>query len=122
MPLRRARRALRSDRSEPWCNVGGAAGAKAGDVVCFGHTHKPWHRVVEGVHFINTGSVGRPKDGEPRAGYVLRRVVESEPVGVEIVRVDYDVERAAKAIVASSLPDDFADYLRTGGRSMAVTR
>ena len=40
---------------------------------------------------------------------------------MEIVRVDYDLERAAKAIVASSLPDDFADYLRTGGKSMGVT-
>jgi len=96
-------------------------GAKAGDVVCFGHTHKPWHRVVEGVHFVNTGSVGRPKDGDARAGYVLLDV-EWEDVRVEIVRVDYDVERAAKAILASTLPDDFADYLRTGGKSLAVTR
>ena len=114
---------VHEDRPDDFLSkMGGAAGAKPGDVVCFGHTHKPWHRVVDGIHFVNTGSVGRPKDGDPRAGYVLLRVVESEPAGVEIVRVDYDVERAAKAIVASSLPDDFADYLRTGGRSMAETR
>ena len=37
------------------------AGAKAGDVLCFGHTHMPWHRIVEGIHFVNTGSVGRPE-------------------------------------------------------------
>ncbi|HEX7942342.1 MAG TPA: metallophosphoesterase family protein, partial [Gemmatimonadaceae bacterium] len=43
-------------------------GARAGDAVCFGHTHKPWHSVVDGVLFVNTGSVGRPKDGDPRAG------------------------------------------------------
>ena len=48
-----------------------ALGARAGDVVAFGHTHLPWHRVVGGVHFINTGSVGRPKDGDWRAGYVV---------------------------------------------------
>src|SRR5690606_33934085 len=40
------------------------AGARAGDVVCCGHTHLPWHRQVEGIHFVNTGSVGRPKDGD----------------------------------------------------------
>ena len=75
-------------------------GARAGDVVCFGHTHKPWHRLVEGVHFVNTGSVGRPKDGDPRAGYVLLDVTESG-VEVEFVRVEYDVEEAARGILAS---------------------
>ena len=114
---------VHEDRTNEFlAKMGTAAGARSGDVVCFGHTHKPWHRVVDGVDFVNTGSVGRPKDGDPRAGYVLLDVLESEQVGVEIVRVDYDVEQAAKTIVASSLPDDFADYLRTGGRSMAVRR
>jgi len=91
-------------------------GSRAGDVVCFGHTHKPWYRVVAGVHFVNTGSVGRPKDGDPRAGWV-QLDVDDAGVRVEHVRVTYDVERAAQAILASALPDDFADYLRTGGRS-----
>lgn len=94
--------------------MGSALGARRGDVVCFGHTHKPWRRTVSGVHFVNTGSVGRPKDGDPRAGYVLLGM-STDTVDVEFVRVAYDVERAARAIVASELPDDFADYLRTGG-------
>ena len=46
-----------------------SAGLKAGDVICFGHTHQPWHRTVGGVHFVNTGSVGRPK-GRRRPGGV----------------------------------------------------
>lgn len=92
-----------------------ALGARAGDVVAFGHTHKPWHRVVDGVSFVNTGSVGRPKDGNPKAGYVLLDV-DHDGTRAEIVRVAYDIERAARAILASDLPDDFADYLRTGGR------
>jgi len=95
--------------------VGVAVGAKRGDAVCFGHTHKPWHRVVDGVHYVNTGSVGRPKDGDPRAGYVLLDVSEGG-TSVEFVRVEYDVERAAKGILESTLPPDFAAYLRTGGR------
>jgi predicted phosphodiesterase len=92
-----------------------SVGARPGSVICFGHTHKPWHRVVDGVHFVNTGSVGRPKDGDPRAGYVLLDVT-AENVTVEFVRVAYDVEAAARAIIASELPDELADYLRTGGR------
>ena len=99
--------------------MGVAIGARAGDIVCIGHTHKPWHRVVKGVHFINTGSVGRPKDGDWRAGYVLLDVGTTEP-HVDFVRVDYDVERAAQAIIESDLPNDFAEYLRTGGKSTAA--
>lgn len=90
------------------------AGLKAGDVLCFGHTHKPWHRTVDGVYFVNTGSVGRPKDGDARAGYVLLDVGEGV-VRVDVVRVAYDVEAAARGVVAAGLPDDFADFLRTGG-------
>lgn len=95
-------------------------GARAGDVVCFGHTHKPWHRVVDGIHFVNTGSVGRPKDGDPRAGYVLLDVGADASVRVEIVRVAYDVEAAARGIMASTLPHAFAEYLRTGGRASSA--
>jgi predicted phosphodiesterase len=92
------------------------AGAKAGDVIAFGHTHKPWQKEIGGIHFVNTGSVGRPKDGDPRAGYVLLDVGVDQAVHAEFVRVPYDVERACEAIVQSTLPDDFADYLRTGGK------
>jgi len=89
-------------------------GARAGDVIAFGHTHKPWHRVVEGVHFVNTGSVGRPKDGDPRAGYVVL-VVNESGVAAELERVEYDVEEAARGIIARGLPGEFANFLRTGG-------
>jgi predicted phosphodiesterase len=104
------------DRSDEFLSgMAEGMGARAGDAICFGHTHKPWHRVVNGVHFVNTGSVGRPKDGDPRAGYVLLDVTATD-VTVEFVRVAYDVEAAARAILASELPDDFAEYLRTGGK------
>jgi len=111
---------VHEDRTDDFlAKMGAGIGARAGDVVCFGHTHKPWHRVVEGTHFVNTGSVGRPKDGDPRAGYVLLDVAADAGVRVDTVRVAYDVEAAARAIVASTLPDEFADYLRTGGRTTA---
>ena len=89
-------------------------GARAGDVISFGHTHKPWQRMVGGIQFINTGSVGRPKDGDSRACYVLVSV-EASGARVEFVRVSYDVEEAARAILTSELPDEFAEVLRSGG-------
>jgi predicted phosphodiesterase len=100
-------------------------GARAGDVICFGHTHKPWHRTVSDVQFINTGSVGRPKDGDWRAGYVLLDVATHEGKTVvipEFVRVEYDVDQTARAIRDSELPDDFAEYLLTGGNPNAPGR
>lgn len=104
------------DRSDEFLTtMADKMGAKAGDLIAFGHTHKPWHRVVNDVHFVNTGSVGRPKDGDPRAGYVLVDVTEGGIV-VEFVRVQYDIEEAARAIIESELPDEFADFLRTGGK------
>ena len=94
--------------------MAGLAGLKAGDVIAFGHTHRPWHRVVDGIHFVNTGSVGRPKDGDPRAGWVLL-TLDASGVTVEFRRVPYDVARAAAAIRASELPAAFATFLERGG-------
>ena len=105
------------DRPDSFClKMAQQAGATAGDVIAFGHTHKPWHREVEGIHFVNTGSVGRPKDGDWRAGYVLLEIDAGEPPRVEFVRVEYDVDQSARAILTSQLPHEFADYLRTGGK------
>jgi len=103
------------ERSEEFLDkMADAAGARSGDVICFGHTHKPWHRVVRGVHFVNTGSVGRPKDGDWRACYALLTVASGD-IAVEFVRVEYDLGAVVSAILGSELPDEFADQLRSGG-------
>lgn len=110
------------DRSDDFLRkMGNALGARSGDVVAYGHTHLPYHRVIDGVHFVNTGSVGRPKDGDPRAGYVLLSLGEGDPK-VELVRVGYDVQKAAEAIRASDLPADFADFLESGGKPLTPPR
>ena len=104
------------DRGDDFClKMAEQAGARAGDVLCFGHTHLPWTREVQGIRFVNTGSVGRPKDGDWRAGYAVLSVDESG-ASAEFVRVGYDVDRTMDAIRRSELPDDFAEYLRTGGK------
>lgn len=103
------------DRPESFClQMAEIAGMKAGDLIAFGHTHRPWFRETGGMHFLNTGSVGKPKDGDWRAGYVLVEVGDAAPRAT-IIRVEYDVERAMQGIRTSALPDDFAEDLRTGG-------
>ncbi|TRW21048.1 metallophosphoesterase family protein [Flavobacterium zepuense] len=94
--------------------------AKA-DVLCVGHSHKPYHRVLRDAdkvkHVINIGSVGKPKDGNPHGCYVLLSIDEdcglSDPqaVHVEFRRVPYDVEKAMQAIFDSPLPDELASRL-----------
>ena len=97
------------------------------DVMLFGHTHRPYHRILNsgadggGDHFrhaINIGSVGKPKDGDPRGGYVLLHinqnasVTDRDSIGVEFIRFGYDVEKAARAVEESPLPNAYAEALR----------
>ena len=98
------------------------------DILCFGHTHKPFHRILNsGVngenyfrHAINIGSVGKPKDGNPQGGYVIITLNENsstlnkESIKVEFIRFNYDVEAAAKAIEECVLPNAYAESLRKG--------
>ena len=84
------------------------------DVIVCGHTHIPYLRVLPGgKQVINAGSVGKPKDGDPRACYVVIRV-EGKDLNVDFRRVPYDVERAAGAILASAMPDEYAAMLQMG--------
>jgi predicted phosphodiesterase len=102
------------DKPDSFCaQMIGIAGAAPGDVLAFGHTHKPWRRVVEGVHLVNTGSVGKPKDGDARAGYAVVTLGEGAPSS-EQIRVPYDIAHAMKGIQESGLPVEFAEDLRTG--------
>ena len=98
------------------------------DILCFGHSDKPYHRVLNSLdenknhfhHAINIGSVGKPKDGTPNGCYVILTINEfsntqvEESIQVEFIRFEYDVETAAKDIENSPLPNEFADMLRKG--------
>lgn len=98
------------------------------DILCFGHTHKPYHRILKSDHegsehyrhAINIGSIGKPKDGNPRGGYVIltinadSTVANKDSISVEFIRFEYDVEKAAKAVEDSPLPNPYADMLRNG--------
>ncbi len=83
------------------------------DVIIYGHTHKPYRKDLGGKIFINAGSVGKPKDGDTRACVVLLEI-KGKTVVSEFLRLPYDVERVASAIVENGLPEYFADRLREG--------
>jgi putative phosphoesterase len=97
------------------------------DILFFGHTHKPYHRAMaydhagetRYRHAINIGSVGKPKDGDSRSCYVIleltpeSKLTQPDSIKVEFVRIAYDVEKAAQAVEASPLPNEFAGMLRT---------
>ena len=98
------------------------------DIMCFGHTHKPYHRILPSDqtanphyrHAINIGSVGKPKDNNPQGCYVIltinhhSSITSKDAIQVAFIRFDYDIEKAAKAIENSPLPDEYADMLRKG--------
>lgn len=84
------------------------------DVLVCGHTHIPYHKVLpSGRHVINAGSVGKPKDHDPRACYVTLSATNRD-LQAAFIRVAYDVERAARAIEASDMPHEYAQMLRDG--------
>jgi len=82
------------------------------EVLLFGHTHLPYVKRLAGTWFVNVGSVGRPKDGDPRACYAL--VELNRRPKLDLRRVEYDVEVEAAAIERSDLPDYYAAELRLG--------
>ncbi len=87
------------------------AGKADADILIYGHTHKPYRKDFGNKIFINAGSVGKPKDGDPRACVTLVDITPDD-VKVEFLRVPYDVEKAAQAIVTSGLPPYFAEKLK----------
>lgn len=91
------------------------AASSNADIIAFGHTHKPYQKSVDGVLFVNTGSVGKPKDLDWRACYV---VIDAGAISFH--RVSYDVAKAAAAIRATELPNEFAADIETGGASRTV--
>ena len=80
------------------------------DGLVFGHTHKPWINEYGGVLFVNCGSVGKPKDGDPRAAFAVLELEGSE-ILASIDRVSYDADAVAREVAAAGLPDEYAEKL-----------
>ena len=87
------------------------ARAEEGSVLVFGHTHKPWIHAYGGVLFVNCGSVGKPKDGDPRAAFAILEAEQTGPVRASIQRVPYDAQAVARDVAAVGLPGEYAKKL-----------
>jgi len=83
------------------------------DMVIFGHSHRHFTRRVDGVWFINTGTVGRPDEGDPRACYAILDVHKNE-FQVEHYFIEYDIQRAVAAIREKGLPEVFTEMIQEG--------
>jgi len=86
-----------------------AAKASA-DVIITGHTHLQMNRNVDGVTFVNPGSVGRPVDGDPKAEYAILNF-NFNPLTVEFRRVSYDVEALADEMRKKAIPESHVQVL-----------
>jgi putative phosphoesterase len=75
-------------------------GACGTGIVVHGHIHRPYVRRIGDLVVANSGSVGSPFDGDPRASYLL--IDAGEP---QVVRVEYDVEREVSLLLGSDYPD-----------------
>jgi predicted phosphodiesterase len=96
--------------------------------VCFfGHTHVPVAFIRDSVvrggtyskfkvepgrkYFVNVGAVGQPRDGNPKAAYVIYDMDEGS---IELRRLDYDIPSAQKKILEAGLPPRLAERLAMG--------
>ncbi len=89
------------------------AAAESDPVLVFGHTHKPWVHEYGGVLFVNCGSVGKPKDGDPRGAFAVLEAAAGG-VAVSIERIEYDAGAVAAEVRAVGLPGELADKLAAG--------
>ena len=86
------------------------AAVEEANTLVFGHTHKPWIHEYAGVLFVNCGSVGKPKDGDPRAAFAVLREARAG-LDVSVGRVAYDADAVAREVAASGLPREYAEKL-----------
>ncbi len=81
------------------------------DVLVMGHTHvQHCERFGEGI-VLNPGSVGQPRDGDPRAAYA---VVDLDGMDIDLHRVEYDIDAVIEAVRETDLPDRIGQRLKKG--------
>ena len=81
------------------------------DLLILGHTHVPFVNVFERGVIINPGSVGQPRDGDPRASYAL---VDLKNKKYEIKRVEYPIDEVYNKIIEEGLPAFLGERLYIG--------
>ncbi len=81
------------------------------DIIVMGHTHVPFVKKIANKLVLNPGSVGQPRDSDPKASFA---VLDADKFSAKIIRVDYDIETASKKIIKAGLPEFLAVRLHSG--------
>ena len=82
-------------------------------VQIMGHSHAPFYKIVDGIHFINPGSVGRMFDADPRASFATLKI-DSGKIAVKHFRIPYAVEAVIAGLKNQNLPGIYAKMFRAG--------
>ncbi len=83
------------------------------DIIITGHSHTPYHKIINSCHFINPGSVGRMFDGNPDGSCAILEI-DKNKVTVTHHRIGYPVHKTLKEIQKQSLPEIYLDMYRLG--------
>jgi putative phosphoesterase len=83
------------------------------DIIITGHSHTPYHKIINTTHFINPGSVGRMFDGIPKASYGIIELDKTK-VQVNLHRCDYNIEQVVAGLEDAELPHIYAAMYRMG--------
>jgi len=109
---------LRPDETDAWIRAVESVDA---DVVLVGHTHLPMVLTAGSRMIVNPGSVGQPRDGDPRASYAI--IDDGVPA---LRRAPYDVEATVRAFSGKGLAPEvlraLSETLRTGGLGETSTK
>lgn len=81
------------------------------DIIMMGHTHMSFKKYFNGKWAINSGSVGRSREENRLASYVIL-TLEEEKITPEIIKLDYPLEKVAQEIEKSEIPNYYASFLR----------
>jgi putative phosphoesterase len=86
------------------------------DILVAGHTHRPYVWQSDAGMVVNPGSVGQPRDGDPRAAFAVFSVDGQDRVDARVHRVGYDIGRTVQAIRTAGLPPSLGETLIRGRR------
>jgi putative phosphoesterase len=97
----------------PAKHLGEMAREARADIIVCGHSHQAFVRQVEHAWFINPGSVGQPRDGDPRASYALLQITPDD-IQVDPYRLEYDMDALVTAMRSHNLPEAFVQMALQG--------
>ncbi|AGB42089.1 phosphoesterase, MJ0936 family [Halobacteroides halobius DSM 5150] len=83
------------------------------DILLCGHTHQPYHKIINDKHVINVGSIGKPKHGNPNAVYTILEI-KNKQVKTEFIEVPYPVDKVTAKIKETDLADESIELLEQG--------